>query len=303
MTSIHPTTATPRSRAFSLIELLVTISIIAAMVGLSFPLIGAMRDAGRVASATNTVSVAVDAARFLAVTENGFSIGTLPGGQTGTYDGTAIVFTPSGECRLVVNEQQAYSTGGTSLEVGYTGVTRNGYIDVEGRDYIIMPSGSAVAGMRRTGSAADVSGLTFYAPPFAMAFDENGKLVAKSTSGTVDGNVYYNSDGAANFNVGSTRPNNYDPDASDARLTNVGTTGSVSTPDDRLRYLLPFEAIEAVQAIAIYDQQAFREAGLDWSTYQTNATMAGNINAFMTQNNEQAKVFFFSPTTGSIIRN
>lgn len=287
-----------RSLGFSLIELLVVISIIGIMVGLSFPVIGAMREGSRIEAATNTVSVAVDAARSLAVSSNDFGVGPISGSYAGTYDGTAVIFTPSGECRLVVNDERAVNGSGLFYELydqdpmypGYPN-TRNAYKDIEGRDYIIMPSGSAVAGLRM-GTTAQ-----FVAPPFAVTFDEDGKAVARGSSGTVDGAVYY--DGNANGAVtGTGRSGTYNPDDWDARLSSANAirVGSGST-DDRYRYELPFEQIESCLAVAVYDQQKFEEAGLTWGS-STNA----QIFAFMTDE-DNAKVLFFSRATGVVIRN
>lgn len=294
-------------RGFTLIELLVVISIISIMVGLTFPVLSAMQSGSRVSAATNTVSVAVDAARSLAQTENNFAIGVLPGGATGTYDGTAVIFTPSGECRLVVNDQTAISSSGgsPSLEVGFVS-SRNGYKDIEGRDYIALPKGAGVAGMIRSGDSSDIFDLRFLPPPFAVAFDENGRLIARAfsaTAGTIDGSVYYDADGDTFYRTATTgngaRPSPYDPDVWDAGQNNVPTVGDIADPKDRLRYELPFERIETVVAIVIYDKQTFEETVPNgW-----NGTTAA-INTYMTQDNDDlAKVMFFSPSTGTIIRN
>ncbi|MBB6431471.1 prepilin-type N-terminal cleavage/methylation domain-containing protein [Algisphaera agarilytica] len=285
-------------RGFTLIELIVAIAIIGLMVGLSFPVLQTMQQSSRVSSATNTVSVAVDAARSLAATENNFAIGVLPGGLTGNYDGTAIIFTPSGECRLVVNDQLAVNGAGNPLEL--LTPPKNGYRDIEGRDYIILPKGTGVAGMRRNTNATSINGLVFVPPPFAVAFDENGKLIVGTASASSDRAVYYDKDADGDYTTGDGRPGGYNPDDWDARINpGVATVGDISDPKNRLRYELPYEQIETVTAIVIYDKQTF-----DVDTGGWGSASAADIQAFMTQDDDTlAKIFFFSPTTGAIIRN
>lgn len=293
-------------RGFSLIELLVVISLISIMVGLSFPTLSALREGNKIAAATNTVSVAVDAARFLAITSNDFTLTGLPGGYPGSYDGSAIIFTPSGECRLVVNDQAAQNGAGRFYELYDQDPTypsfpekRNAFKDVPGRDYIIMPPGTDVAGMRRNGPVtATDPGIVFIAPPFAVMFDENGRQVSRGNSGSTLGAVYYDANQNGRY-TGSSRPGTYDPDDWDARQTAVDQVGAGTATDiDRRRYELPFEEIESVQAVAVYNRDAFDQlVPGGWA-----AGSDDDIYAFMTDP-ENAQVLFFSRGTGVVIRN
>ena len=305
-------------RAFSLVELLVVLTVIAIAVGITFPLLNVLRQGGRISAATNTVSVAVDAARLLAVTSDKFTITGLPTGQQATYDGTAVIFTPSGECRLVVNDQLAQDgagdyyelsdqVSGTPVYMSYPNRI-NAYKDVPGRDYIALPPGTGIAGMRRSGSGGFAS-LEFLAPPFAVAFDEEGRLVSLDPV-IENGAIFYdaNNDGIYDFTAGSARSATYNPDAWDARLNAVPQVGAgTATDTDRRRYQLPpFERIETVQSLAVYNREAFDNAGLDWANpaQDDNLNSIPDITEFLTDpNSDNAEVLFFSRGSGVVIRN
>ncbi len=299
-------------RAFSLVELLVVLTVIAIAVGITFPLLNVLRQGGRISAATNTVSVAVDAARLLAVTSDKFTITGLPTGQQATYDGTAVIFTPSGECRLVVNDQLAQEPAGDYFELSDLATAHpaypnriNAYKDVPGRDYIAMPPGTGVAGMVRVPTSPTASELRFLPPPFAVVFDEEGRLVS------LDPNVF---NGAIFYDRDNTTPDYelrdrtdpaiipYDPDTWDARINTVAQVGGGAATDiNRTRYELPFDQIETVQSIAVYNAEAFENAGLDWAN--TSPAMRNRIEAFMTAGDDNAEVLFFSRGSGVVIRN
>jgi hypothetical protein len=62
----------------------------------------------------------------------------------------------------------------------------------------------------------------------------------------------------------------------------------------RGKYRLPFEAIETVTAVVIYDKQAFERAGLTWS-----GSSQAQIAAFFA---DRGRTLVFAPTTGAVVR-
>lgn len=295
-------------RGFSLIEMLVVISIIGILAGITFPIIAALQEGSRTSGAVNTVSVALDTARNFAtrsvtagfddVNQDG-TAGDLNDGSG--YSGAAALFTPGGEIRIVENNPFArFSGAGGSyleLELDNGNGVHNGYKDVPGRDYIVLPDQVGVAGVRRI----NASTLEYIAPPFAMRFDNNGLLVNRAGSGgsgpfAEDGHVYYdsNTDGriqasGSGFNLSNPfKVANYDnPIAWDWRGNPTGLAELVGSPPKRL---LPYEQMETVIILTVFDLTEFQNAG-GWGQADIDGWMKDN-----------ARYLFFSKATGVVAR-
>lgn len=280
------TTNRRKTNGFSIVELLVTISIIGLLIGISFPFISAMTSGSRVEAGLNTAGMSADVARQWVQAESwaddGIANATNPTGES--YSGTAALFCPTNEIRIVKNDRFARDTTNAFLEG--TGSTTNGYTDLTQVDYIRIPEGSGVAGIYKDPN--DSGNVRFIAPPFAIAFSELGQLYF----GDGDGYIYYNGDGVADYNLGKTRATvsgGYDP--SDWTNDRDDYTASLSLT-------LPFEAIECVPGIVVYSEEEFEEALLSFDG-GGSVTLASDEGQWLIDNGQ---TIFFSPHTGVALR-
>ena len=283
-----------RGRGFTLVEMLVVISIIALVAGIAVPLFGALSGAVRSGGGVNTVKAAVTAARAYATRDLNGPF-TLVGGQ---YSGTAIIFTPANELRLVENTPFAQTGGAPRLYLerpmpSYP-LGRNGYADIAGRDYIKLPRDNGVVGIARN-TTGDVILLT---PPFAIHFDQRGALLAAQPS-SEDKVVFYDGDRDGAFEVSIRRTAGYDPDVwnPDPRY---GSAPVATDPDGR--YDLPFERIESVIGVIVYSDKDFRAANTGGSPLQAGAAGGSPLNstaaAWILDN---GKPVFFSRYSGGAV--
>ncbi len=288
-----------RRPGFTMVELLTSVAIIAIMMIIIFPVVGALKGGSRIEAGLNTVSLASDVARA-------WSTASLPQADLGSdpvapvpfadYSGTAAIFCPTGEVRIVINDQRAEDNGGNFLE-SYT-QRLNGYADYRvanrGRrdlDYISIPQGVGLAGIYRNGAGAQL-----IAPPFAIAYNRDGQMIPGADTGGGTRVIYYD----ANFNgeyTGSDRGSvagGYDPADWDG-----GPGANNEDPDaTALVRHLPFEAIETVVGVIIYDLQEAKAAGFDFSgggVYGVGSTGYDWLRANGTP-------LFFSPNTGVAMR-
>lgn len=282
-------------RAFTLIEMLVVVSIIVILAGITFPVIGALSDGSRESSAINAISAAVDTARNFATRGSVPGFDDVNGDGTGGdlsrgagYSGAAIVFTPGGELRITENDPSAQQGSNyLELELFNNNGTHNGYRDVSGRDYVLLPDRIGVAGMRRTSSTA----LEYFPPPFAMRFDQNGLLINRQGGGNTgpfaeDGHVFYDGDGDGDYE-NTNRPVGYDVNAWDWR--GGAAVAFVGNPPRRE---LPFERLDPIYVLTVYDLADFQIVG-GWG--QTQA----EIDTWMQAN---ARFVFFNRATGVVAR-
>lgn len=290
------------------------IVIAAILLALSFPAMKAMHG-NRVSAGLNIVSVAADAARRYATRDIEFNK-DLNSGTTGDYSGTAILFTSS-EMRLVENDQAAQHASNRYLEnfkidVGLGipwDVNLNGFRDIQGRDYIRMPSGVGVVGIAR--NATGPSGLLLYAPPFAVRFDEHGHLVSGLPTTQKDKNVYYNGAEPDNnwYDRNDDRPNAYDPGLFDPQAPNYDSANFDSDAAHN-RHYLPFEEIVTVVGVIVFDKtDAYSAFGVNALTADAGDTALkpdgdGNpkndIGEWILAN---GTAVFFNRYTGGAIRN
>ncbi len=268
--------------AFTLTELLVVMGVIVLLMALGIPSVRSMLKAEQYRTGINTASAAIAAARAYATQSKGFSIGK--------YDGAAVIFTPGGECRIVVNDEEFVDGTGSSpnpLEEDVS-ANRNGYIDAPGIDYVQMHSSVGVVGIARANLSGTDEDVLLLAPPFAVRFDENGQLITGLGSTSSLGHerlVFYN----GNYDVRSSGASSY-PDYQIIDVSNdykrgdpfwapSGTEynadhwdprspsyspGSGDEPGEDTasgRQRLPFERLETVPAIIVFDLEAFRAEG------------------------------------------
>ena len=260
------------SPAFTLIEMIVVVAIVGILLLITFPTLAILTKHNRAEAGTNTIEVAVALARAFAPRKVP-SLGIInPSFPSATYSGTAIIFTPGGEIRLVENDQVALQPGSTPLEPSF-----NGYADIADRDYVKMPQGAAVVGITRAG--AGENGLKLLPPPFAVRFDENGYLVVGDPANADDRTVFYDANSNGLYDITKTRSDpwwtppstsQYEPaywDPGTIEYNEVAQDDSTDTPGihpDTKRQKLPFEAIESVAGMLVYDQNKFTGDGGTW---------------------------------------
>lgn len=284
-----PTPATqrpPRRAGFSLMELLVVISIIAIIMAISFPFINALRNGSRIEAGLNTVGVASDVARQWVGPSRWATDFSTAGGGGASYSGTAVIFCPTREARITINDRTANGPAGL-LEL--LTPAKNGYADKKALEYISLPGGTGLAGIWR--DPASPVNFRLLAPPFALAYDQNGHL----SFGDATGRIYYNSNYDTTYDTGSTRASvvgGYNPDDWDREAAPFNATEGLRE--------LPFEAIECVAGIILYDLDEAKAEGHDFSG--GGAYVQGTDTAAINWLKANGRTVFFSPHTGVMLR-
>lgn len=281
---LHPT-PNPRhpTCAFSLIELLVVISIITLLLLITFPALNVMQESTSLSSAVNSIGTAVNTTRLYAARNIQFTRDEWPGDTydtyTGHYDGCALVFMPYEsdsddddfvvdqpeeeveyiQMILVQNDENLMYDSDTPFELRYVDDpddTENAYSRISDIDPIQLPPRIGVLGISR-GS----SGTEYLAPPFAIHFDENGILVPGRVLS--DNGVHYNMDQDNDITVGD------------------------ETSD----------AMHAVIGVIVFDRQSFIAANSEISPDQ-QVTNSDAISWLQ----ENGEIVLFSRYTGTPIR-
>lgn len=284
-----------RSHGFTITELIVVVSITIVIIGILFPVISALTTSNRVEAGLNTVGMASDVARQWVDPLKWENDGGLVAPLHEQYNGTAALFCPTGEVRIVYNIPSGRNGSGNYLEDFLSipsPLASNAYLDNPNIDYIRLPDGLGVVGILRTGSNA--GDVRFIAPPFAIAYSENGGL----NFGNGSGLIYYDSDGNGEFGTSNAqkRPNNYDP---------RDWNGDRDEPTDftsQQKLTLPFDAIECVGGVVVFDFDDFA-AGFPNSTLfsggYVDLTNNANGGAWLQEN---GRALFFSPQSGIALR-
>ena len=278
-----------RQRGFSLTELMVSISIVVLLIGITFPVISVMTSGSRIEAGLNIVGMSADVTRQWVADSAWANDGCLVDAINESYSGTAAIYCPTGEIRITLNNRNARNTGGAYLED--LSPALNGYIDRFGIDYIIIPDGVGIAGIQRTGAAAN--DVSFLAPPFAIAFNESGQL----SYGDTGGRIYYDGNGDSQYDTttGGRRPGGYDPKDWNG-LSGSNNENVISAT--KLIKRLPFEGIECVTGIVVYNLEDFENASFDFAG-GGQATFASGAGQWLKENGE---TIFFSPHTGVALR-
>lgn len=319
---------------FTLIEMLIVVSITAIVLAFSFPMIGAMKRDSSASSGVNTISVAIPSIRRYATGDVTFPNDldtTTAGDQAGAYSGAAAIFTPAGEIRLTRNYAGAVSSdfisGSRLLErhgprvldeqtgVGLPSRELNGFADLE-VDYLQLPSDTGVAGINRVSGgpigATNAGPPLLLPPPFAVWFSQNGYLVATGWDLTASPQrtndyqfVYYDGNydndfrtlgpGARRGSINNYNPDWYNPDAGDYNPNNWDGVQE--------KYTLPFEMLEAVVGVYVYSRTEFQGAVDDGLiNHWTDSSAAANTARWQWMR-ENGEMLMFSKQTGAMMRN
>ncbi|MEM9346304.1 MAG: prepilin-type N-terminal cleavage/methylation domain-containing protein [Planctomycetota bacterium] len=283
------TTPTHRRSAqgFSIIELLVSISIIVLLIGISYPFLNALNRGSRVEAGLNIVGMSADVARQWVQFRSWANDGStdINSAVDEQYSGTAAIYCPTGEIRMVFNFRNAQN-GGAFLEDNTAIYNLNGYQDMPGVDYIRIPDGVGIVGIKRTGTAGNA--VDFIAPPFAIAFNELGQL----SFGDGNGEIHYDGDGDDDYEIAADRNSvgGYDP-------ANWTSDNAPLSPDG-LTLELPFEAIECVPGVVVFNLDDYTKAGFDFAG-GGDVTLNSNEGQWLRDN---GRTVFFSPLTGAALR-
>lgn len=275
---------------FTLIEMLVVLSIMAIIAGMLWPVAGAIQRATSTASSSHTVAVAVETARFIdqedAVPDAGSATDSSGNSYTKRWAGTAALFTASGQIRFVECNQNATDASGANLQdfnllgnhVYY------GYSDVSGRDYVTLPSGRGIVGIIRTGGGTN--GLHLITPPFAVRFDKAGQLVSGTTGSDL---VFYDGDFNVNgyYDIATNRQNTYGGGKT------YPTKSSLWVPANS-GYRTAFNSIETVIGVVLFDPTGINLSDTDNNGYLSSTQQSAIMS--------KGKVLLFNRYTGASIR-
>ena len=254
-------------RAFTFIELMVVIAIIAVLLGITLPVINSMISTGGREAGVNSVAAAIKAGRAYGRRNQGAG-----------YEGSALVFTLNKEIRITQHDPMV-----------------GGYVDVPLHDYINMAQDTGVVGMTRDTAK---NGLVLYAPPFAVRYNANGRLVVADASDTGE-LVHY--DGNYNETYEATsRPASGAPDCDNDELSapECWTDPEVAFNDTQNLWAMPFEQLEVVRGVIVYSKGDFQDAG-HTAQWDETSFAAGSRGKWLLDN---GRTLLFGVTTGSLMR-
>ena len=253
---------------FTAVEMVLVIFVIVLLAGISTMGINQMFVSSRQGNAELMSTAAVAQARTFAVRPSQVV------SMNGEYQGAAALFTPSNEIRLITHDDRVKDNSPNFTYLYQRG--KVGYVDLvdpkTGRtfDYIEMPENIGVVGITRGNS-----GFQLITPPFAVRFNRHGVIVAAKTADDTN-IIHYDGDYTEYDNaqfppvyeptVSTTRTralpisppgSPYDPGAFDPESNDYDPSSFDPWDEKRERYKLPFEVIETVLGIVVYDKSAF----------------------------------------------
>ncbi|MEM9916078.1 MAG: prepilin-type N-terminal cleavage/methylation domain-containing protein [Planctomycetota bacterium] len=340
MNPINPTTRRHFSavfttrRAFSIIELLVVISIIALLTAISFPFLKNSLQSTAVNAAAGQVSNALSAARVYATRDTPFISAKRVGSTLRTaqdngdgYSGTIVLFAPDNSLRIMENDQNAYDPSNLGTSDGWLELqvpALNGYTPLAEFEDIRYPGRVQMLGIVRTGVGPyDVQLLP---PPFAIRFNADGTIgqgVEDSgwgSGGDPDWDRVVFVSPTGNVRTVGSGPNaivTTDYDVREERsdlgnnidLGDFGREGELLMPDGRVQ--LPFGSIETVSGVLVIEPERVpgefenpatnADQNLNFERDRVSAYSQAESAALMNwaaDNPTYARILLFNPYTG-----
>lgn len=266
--------SSPNTRsAFSLIELLAVISIIALLAGLSFPTMRNLLQNTAVNTAEGQVNNAISAARVYATRYKPFVTARPVGGTLRTsqdhgdgYSGALVLFCNDNTLRIYENDENAYDPSEPVKWLELMVPPRNGYAPVPEIEDLRFTGRVVALGLVRTGPGPyDVQLIP---PPFALLFNRDGTLGQGQDDNNVltagvndqwDRFIYVSPTGdTLSLGTGKNRieATEYDINEDRGSLSNYnsarfGLEGTARMDDGRVE--LPFGAIETVVGVVLVE--------------------------------------------------
>ena len=273
MRLLPPSNQAPR-KAFSLIELLVVISIIALLTGISFPVVRTLLRNTAVNTAESQVNNALTAARVFATRSNSFVSARSIGGTLRTskdsgdgFSGAIVLFATDNTLRICENDENALDRTNSPNWLEFFNPGRNGYTPVPDLEDLRISGRVIPLGIVRTGSTP--FDIQLVPPPFAMRVSNDGTIDQGQAKPmpvfTGERVVYISATGEVesvplgNQEIQTTL---YDIDNDRASLagmtydaTAFGLGGNELMPDGRTQQ--PFGVIETVSGVLLVDTSQF----------------------------------------------
>ncbi len=318
---------------FTLMELLIVISIIAIVSALALPTMNYMGRSNKVRSAVDSIQMAAAVSRaYVGLKDLGEGTGGVGDDFPGAgYQGTAIIFTPSNKIRFTYHDVTATNRG-SQTPLQQTTPPKNGFADIEDRDPVKLSSEVGLLGIGNGRVVLeDAPSPVLLPPPFAVRFDVKGQLVPGVETGR-EGQpfiVYYDGNYDGLYHVDKTRgdtprqgtgptipcdpgriysPANWTPGTPEYELCHrdgpfdpgpAGRRPGFNTT--KRRYRLPFESLEAVVGVLVYDKAAFEATDLTLPGYirlPADESQRSDVANWLT---EHGRAVFFNRYSGTII--
>jgi prepilin-type N-terminal cleavage/methylation domain-containing protein len=280
---------------FSLIELLVVISMLGILVAISFPFLSSTLQNNAINAAQGQVSNALSAARVYATQNKPFVAARTVGSSLRNsddngdgYSGAIALFAPDNTIRIMANDENAYDdTGALTTSAGWLELQvppLNGYAPIDDFEDITFPTRVQALGLVRTGpNPYDVQ---LVPPPFAIRMASDGTIAQGTddnvgthpapTAPTWDRVVYVSStgspprpgssgaliEGVVNYDINLNRDGFPDavpatPAVQDIDLADYGYRGSQRMDDGRVQ--LPIGVIETVVGVLLVEPERVPE--------------------------------------------
>lgn len=276
-----------KKRGFTIVELMVVVSLIAFFVTASIPLLLQIDSLTRDRSGVNTIGVAVTAARAYATRDVADKDDLGPNADG--FSGAIIVFAPNNELRIAQDVQNK------SIEDS----GQSAFADILRTEPISMPRGQGVVGISRTGSG--LAGFVIVPPPFAVRFDNEGHLVSSMDTNSRF-SVIYDGDLDGSFGGGPVAAN-FDPSPFDPDLATPDQYKAKFNAGESKYQICECDRFPSVIGVIVYSKADFEDAG---GRFPGTKPAIGcddgdcaNIAEWMFDN---GRTLFFSRYTGAIIR-